>query len=250
MMRRARSTLLVLVACFVAWQALALLRVANRPLLASPAETIGALPSAGVTLVTDLLATTGRAAAGLAIGVVLGLAIGAAAAWIVRRAPALDGAFDFARSIPPVVLLPMFLLAFGWNESARVATVASGCVWTMALAATAAAKEPRSARRELLEIAGASPLEALRWTQPWEALPALAVGLRTSASLAVIVAVVTEMVAGAEHGVGARAVSAQIAGDTAALTLDVVGVGLVGWALNATLRWLEARARRVLDPSG
>jgi NitT/TauT family transport system permease protein len=139
------------------------------------------------------------------------------------------------------------LLALGWGESARIATIASGCVWTMALAVTAAAKAPRSTRREMLDLAGASSLDALAWTQPWEALPTLVVGVRTSASLAVIVAVVTEMVVGVDRGVGARAVSAQIAGDTTALTLDVLGVGIVGWAINRVLRVVEDRVRRVVD---
>lgn len=243
------SGLAVAGGCVVVWQALALVAVAGRPLVAPPLGVLAALPAAIGPLASDLGATAVRAAAGLLAGVVAGLVLGLLGGALVGRAPAVEGAFDFARSIPPVVLLPMLLLGLGWGESARVATVASGCVWTMALAVTTAARAPRSARREMLDLAGASPAQALAWTQPWEALPVLVVGLRTSSSLAVIVAVVTEMVAGAERGVGARAVAAEIAGDTTALTLDVLGVGLVGWALNLALRSVEKRARRALGPS-
>lgn len=244
----ALSGMLVLGACMLAWQALALVHVAGRPLVAAPLTALAALPAASGPLAEDLWATAVRAALGLFAGVLAGLVIGLLGAALVRRAPAVEGAFDFARSIPPVVLLPMFLLALGWGESARIATVGAGCVWTMALAVTAAASAPRSARREMLDLAGASRAQAILWTQPWEALPVLTLGLRTSASLAVIVAVVTEMVAGSEHGVGARAVAAEIAGDTTALTLDVLGIGLVGWALNRALRAVEERARRRLGP--
>lgn len=246
-MRRALGAALVAAGCGGVWAALALVRVAGRPLVAGPIATLAALPGSAGAIASDLAATGARAVVGLVAGVALGIALGVAAAWVARRAPAIDGALDFARSVPPVVLLPVFLLALGWNDGARVATIAFGCVWTMALAVTTAARAPRSARRELLEVAGASPAQAARWTQPWESLPALVVGLRTSASLAVIVAVVTEMVAGAERGVGARAISAQIAGDATALTLDVLAVGLLGWALNRGLRALEARVRRVVD---
>jgi len=142
------------------------------------------------------------------------------------------------------ILRAACLLAFGYDETARVATIAAGCAWTMALAVTTAAGTERSARRELLDLAGATKIEAALWTQPWEALPALAVGLRASASTAVIVAVVTEMVAGAERGVGSRVISAQIASDTAILTLNVIAVGAVGYLANVGLRRLESVARR------
>src|ERR1700730_16326822 len=56
-----------------------------------------------------------------------GLVIGVLAAVLVRRAPVIEGLLDFARSVPPVVILPVYLLAFGYNELARLATVAFGC---------------------------------------------------------------------------------------------------------------------------
>jgi ABC-type nitrate/sulfonate/bicarbonate transport system permease component len=115
----------------------------------------------------------------------------------------------------------------------------------MALAVTTAAAAPRSARREMLDLCGATRLGALAWTQPWESMGVLVLGLRSSASTAVVVAVVTEMVAGAEHGIGARVISAQIAGDTAGLTLAVVAVGIVGYLVNLGLRALERWARRI-----
>src|ERR1039458_6751965 len=113
----------------------------------------------------------------------------------------------------------------------------------MALSIKMASTAPPSARREMLDLAGATRLHALAWTQPWESLPVLAVGLRASASTAVVVAVVTEMIAGAEHGIGSRIISAQIASDTTTLTLSVLAVGAVGYLANVGLRRLESWAR-------
>ena len=242
--RRGMGSLIAALVGLGVWFALASLRFAGKPVIATPLEVMRVLPSASPALAADVLATTYRAFLGLGIGVLGGMAMGVLAALVVSRAPIVDGALDFARSVPPVVLLPMFLLAFGYDETARVATIAAGCAWTMALAVTTAAGTERSARRELLDLAGATKIEAALWTQPWEALPALAVGLRASASTAVIVAVVTEMVAGAERGVGSRVISAQIASDTAILTLNVIAVGAVGYLANVGLRRLESVARR------
>jgi sulfonate transport system permease protein len=228
-----------------AWWVVAEIRVAGRPLFATPAATVGALARTAPTLCSDLAATAMRAGVGLAVGVVAGLVLGALAAAVVRRAPVIEGLFDLARSIPPVVILPACLLAFGYNELARLATVASGCLWTVSLAVVTAAAAPRSARREMLDVAGATSLQALAWTQPWESLGVLVVGLRASASTAVIVAVVTEMVAGAERGLGARVIAAQIMGDTPGLTLDVLAAGVLGYVVNLGLRKLEQGVRRL-----
>ncbi len=200
--------------------------------------------SALSTLAADVLATAARAAAGLGLGVVAGLVIGLAAAAIARRVPLIEGVLDFARSIPPVLFLPPFLLTFGWGDVARVLTVAAGCTWLVALSVTTAAAAPASARAEMLVIAGATRWQRIAWTQPWEALAVLAVGLRTSASMALVITVVTEMIAGAEHGIGSRVISAQIASDTTDLAVDLLVVGGLGWITNLGLRRLERWGRR------
>jgi sulfonate transport system permease protein len=239
-----RGSLVATLLAVALWYGVASLRFAGKAIIATPVDTVRGLPAAWSDLVLDVMATTLRASVGLGVGVLGGVAVGTLAALAMRRAPVVDGLLDFARSVPPVVLLPMFLLALGYDETARIATVAAGCAWTMALSVTTAAASERSARRELLHLAGATRWQAALWTQPWEALPALAVGLRASASTAVIVAVVTEMVAGAERGVGSRVISAQIASDTTVLTLNVLAIGAVGYAANVGLRRLEEAARR------
>jgi ABC-type nitrate/sulfonate/bicarbonate transport system permease component len=237
------SSLLVLAGALGTWWAVAQIHIAGRKLIATPTATLGALPDAIPTLTSDLAATAARAALGLAAGVAAGLLVGALAAVLQPGTRVAEGLLDFARSIPPVVILPVCLLTFGYNELARGATIAFGCVWTVSLAVVTAASS-RSARREMLQVAGVTPLQALAWTQPWESLGVLVVGLRASASTAVIVAVVTEMIAGAERGLGSRVIAAQIAGDTTGLTLDVIAAGVLGYVLNLGLRGLERSVRR------
>ena len=195
-------------------------------------------------LAVDLAATSARAGLGLVLGVVAGVALGLTAAAMARRTSVAEGALDFARSIPPVLFLPPLLLVFGWNDVARVGTTAAGCTWLMALSVTSAATARRSVRVEVLRIAGATLWQQLAWTQPWEGLAVLAVGLRASASMALVVTVVTEMIAGAEHGIGSRVMSAQIASDTTELAADLLIVGGLGYLVNLALRRLESWAKR------
>jgi ABC-type nitrate/sulfonate/bicarbonate transport system permease component len=239
------ASLLTLAGAIAAWWAVAQIRVGGRALVATPLAALGALSRTAPALGRDLAATAARAGVGLAAGVVAGLGIGALAAIVARRAPVIEGLVDLSRSIPPVLILPVCLLAFGYNELARLATVAFGCVWTVSLAVMTSASSPRSARREMLDVAGMTPLRALAWTQPWESLGVLVVGLRASASTAVIVAVVTEMIAGSERGLGARVIAAQIVGDTDGLTIDVLAAGALGYLVNLGLRGLERLVRQL-----
>lgn len=229
------------------WWLAAEIRVGGRALLASPWATLRALPPGAGELLVDLGATLGRAGLGLVAGLLLGLLLGVAAAALHRRLPLVEGLLDGARSVPPVILLPLFLLAFGYNEGARIVTVAAGCSWSIALAVVTAARAPRSARRELLDLAGASRLQALCWTQPFEALAELVVGIRNAASTAVVVAVVSEMLAGADHGIGSRVVMAQVAGDTVGVTTGILAIGVAGYLINRGLRGLEEWGRGLLS---
>lgn len=236
--------LLAIVAALGLWSLVARLDIGGRPLLAGPFATLGAFAHDGASLTTDLLATLARATAGLLLGTILGLALGLLVAAASHVAPVVDSLLDFVRSIPPVVLLPSLLLALGYDDRARVTTVALGCAVIIAASVTTALRAPPSPRAELLRLAGASWAQQLRWTQPWEALPTLLAGVRIAAAMAVVVATVTEMVAGATSGIGARVVSAQVAGQTPELTAAIFAIGLAGWALNALLRALERAARR------
>lgn len=236
---RVLATTLAAVFVLGAWSLASLAHVGGRPLLAGPWETALALVQHGPTLSVDLAATFGRGALGLVLGAVAGLLLGLLVASLARVAAGVEAVLDVLRSVPPVVWLPIFLLGLGYGDVARVATIAAGVAVIIAVAVTTAARAPRSARQEVLALSGASWLQVLAWTQPWESLVALVVALRVSAAMAVIVATVTEMVAGAPHGIGARIVSAQVAGDTAQLTASVVAVGVAGWALGKALRSLQ-----------
>ncbi len=227
------------------WWGVSFVTIAGRPLIADPLETLLTMAALAGPLALDLAGTLARAATGLLLGTALGLLLGAGAAWASRATEAPEGLLELLRSIPPVVWLPLFLLGLGYGDAARIATVTAAVSVIMAVAVTTAAKAPVSPRAEQLGLAGASPLQRLRWTQPWESLPALLVGLRIATAMAIIVATVAEMIAGAPHGIGSRIVDAQVAQDTPQLTAAIAALGLSGFLLGRGLRWAELAARAV-----
>jgi len=196
------------------------------------------------SLAGDLGATLGRTLAGVALGAFAGTALGLAAA-ASRRA--LEPSLDFLRAVPPLLVLPLLFLALGYGEPARVLAIA----WAAALASSlhigAAAARPGGERVRALRAMGASRLQIARFVGVYELAPPALVALRQAFATGLVVAVVSEMVMGAEHGLGARAVSAQIAYDTPGLWAVLCAAGAAGWSVGRAILALE---RRVAHWSG
>ena len=204
---------------------------------------LGGSELAGPELWRDIGATLARVGAGLGIATLLGSAVGlllgaSRAAW-----RAAEPTLDFVRSIPPILTFPLCLLGFGYGDDARVAAVVFGTTGIIVLhVASALARAPR-ARRETLRLCGAGRLAELRELHFWEALPGLVTGLRVALAAALVIAVVTEMLVGAPHGLGVRARDAQIGYRADQLWLVIVVAGAIGWALSSALAAVERRLR-------
>lgn len=211
--------------------------------VAGPLDTLEALATGlgSGELALDLGATALRVVAGVALGLVAGLPLGA---WAGSSRRGVEPGLDFLRAIPPLLVFPLLLLALGYGEGARIALVAwaSALVISMHLASGLRARS--AARLRALRAMGASRWQTLRWLHAYEALPACATALRHGIATGLVVAVVSEMVVGAPHGLGARALAAQIAYEAPQLYAVILLTGACGYASGRALLALEARAAR------
>jgi ABC-type nitrate/sulfonate/bicarbonate transport system permease component len=192
---------------------------------------------------SDLAPSLGRLGAGFGIAVVAGIAAGVAfgSSPAARRAAA--PLVEFARAIPPVALIPFGIVVWGIGDGMKVFVIAMVCVWPvllntidgvagvdLTLAETARAYGIRGARR-----LGRVVLPS--------AAPQIFAGLRTAVSLALIVMVVSEMVA-STNGVGYFVVQSQRSFAIPEMWSGIVVLGLLGYALNLALVAVERRVLR------
>ena len=133
------------------------------------------------------------------------------------------------------------LLSFGYGDTARVGTVAYAAALVASLHIATGASRSRSARERTLLAIGATGWQMIRWLRIYEALPHCLSAIRQAVSLGLVVAVVTEMVVGAPHGLGTRAVSAQIAYDVPGLYGVILLTGAVGYVVAKLLFAVERR---------
>ena len=87
----------------------------------------------------------------------------------------------------------------------------------------------------------ATPIQIFKYVVFPEALPRVFVGLRLTLSLALILAVVTEMFTGTTNGLGRRIYDAHDTYNIAEMYACILLIGAIGYALNKGFVCLEKR---------
>jgi sulfonate transport system permease protein len=172
-------------------------------------------------------------------GVLIGAAIGSS-----ERARAYFGPMlELMRPLPASALVPLAISLLGLSERMVLAVIAFGALWPMLLATVHgfAAVEPR-----LYEVSRALGLS--RWEQIYKislpsSLPDILSGMRLGLTIALILAVVGEMLA-SQEGLGNQILLAARSFRAADLYAGVILLGVTGYVTALLLGAVEARLLR------
>lgn len=187
-------------------------------------------------LVQHVAVSTGRALAGLAIGGGLGLLLGLFTGTFRIGETLLDTTLQMVRNIPALALIPLVILWFGIDESAKLFLVAVGVFFPIYLNTFHGI---RSVDKGLIEMArsyGLSGWQLYRQVILPGALPSVLVGLRFSLGLMWVLLIVAETIS-AQSGIGYLTMNAR-----EFLQTDVVLVGILLYALLGKLADVLAKA--------
>lgn len=222
------------VALVLLWEFFRFLADVDARLLPSASEIAKALLGAIHTSFFwwNLCATLLRALGGFALSLALGVPIGvllASSKFIARSVLPLT---NFFRSVPVSTLYPCFVLVAGVGNRSKVAMIAFASVFVVMLSTATGVMQARPNRPELLRILGASRFDVIRRVLIWEAVPLAVLGARTALSLALVVAVLTEMFMGAHSGIGQAIMDTYSVYDLARMYAYIVSAGCVGVGLN------------------
>ncbi len=184
-----------------------------------------------------------RLLSGYLIAAVGGIGVGVLIGRSRRLADYVEPTIDFVRAIPPPALLPLFIVAFGIDDSMKVALIATGVFPPILLNSI---EGVRSIDPLYLDTASAFRISRVKRVTHVilpAAAPKIFAGLRISLSIAVILMVISELVA-ATNGVGFRILQAQRQFKMVDLWAGLVILGLIGALLNAGLSAIERRVLR------
>jgi ABC-type nitrate/sulfonate/bicarbonate transport system permease component len=192
---------------------------------------------------TDLLPSVVRLLAGFAgaaaLGVTLGVLIGSA----VRLRAYAEPVLEFFRAIPPPVLVPVFILFAGIGSTMKVLVIVSGCIWPVLLNTVEGVRAVDPVLADTCRTYRIRGSRKLRTLVLRAASPQIMAGLRQALSIAVILMVISEMVA-ASNGLGYTIVQFQRTFAIPEMWTGIVLLGVLGLALALLFGVVE---RRVLS---
>src|SRR3954471_11191128 len=230
------------------WFFIARFGILGPSLLASPSEVLQEVANSvlgrtkgGENILSHLVGTLERSSIGWLLAIGLGSILGSVLGSARTLYRSFEGILEFCRTIPPVLALPLLLVAFNYNESAYIWTVVFGCVPVISLTVAHGVLTISRERLELLRVSGVSQL----WrnlVSVMEVLPDCVLGARLAFSFSLIIAVVSEMVFTPRSGMalGALAKDAEISFRTPLFYGAVVVVGAIGYFGNLVLGKIEA----------
>ena len=240
--RAALSPWGVPLALLVLWQLSAQLGWLSARILPSPwsvAKSAWQLTLSG-ELPQHVKVSTLRALSGFAVGGGLGLALGLATGSSRRAELLLDGTVQMIRNIPPLALIPLVIVWFGIEETAKLFLVSIGVFFPMYVNTFHGI---RSVDRGLIEMARSYGLQG--WALYRDvilpgALPSILVGVRFSLGFMWVILIVAETLS-AQAGIGYMTMNAREFLQTDVVLLGILLYALLGKLADAVARALEAR---------
>jgi ABC-type nitrate/sulfonate/bicarbonate transport system permease component len=186
----------------------------------------------------DIIPSLARLLAGWSLAVILGIALGTAIGRSRRVSELLDPSLQFLRAIPGPALVPVFILLLGTESVMRIVLIAFGCVWPVLLNTIEGTRTV-----DPLQLDTASAFKLPRRARLWHiilpaAMPKIFAGIRVSLALAVILMVVSELVA-STNGIGYRIQNAQIMFLLTDMWCGIVLLAVIGYTLNAVFLKVE-----------
>ncbi|QHC02461.1 ABC transporter permease subunit [Epidermidibacterium keratini] len=231
------------------WQLLSVTGVLNEQAVPSAVQVAAAMLTllGTSTFWASMWATLASALAGLAI--LTGIAVVIAA--LVTRSKFLYEStwfiFEFLKPIPPIALIPLGLLLWGPSPTMKITLITFGALWPLLTQLIYASRAIDGVSLDVARSYRLGLARTARYVVLPSVLPYALTGLRISASIAIIISVVTEMVGGAA-GIGQDIIVAQSANDLPTMYGLIMMTGILGLLINVIFA-LASRSLLFWHPS-
>jgi ABC-type nitrate/sulfonate/bicarbonate transport system permease component len=189
---------------------------------------------------SDVLPSLGRLAAGYALAVVVAVLVGVPLGLSQTARRAASPIVEFLRAIPPPALLPLAIVVVGIGTSMKVLIIAFVCVWPVLLNTIDGITGIDPTLNDTSRVYGVRGADRLRRIVLPAASPQIFAGMRTSLSLAVILMVISEMVA-STNGIGFFVLQSQRSFAIPEMWSGILLLGILGYVLNVAFVLVENR---------
>jgi NitT/TauT family transport system permease protein len=234
-----------LVCGFVIWYLLT--RIPSiKTFLASPGQVFSAMISesqANGRYMKDIIISLKRVLIGFGLAFVCAVPIGFVMGWYPVIRSLIEPWIQFFRTIPPIALIPLVILALGLGEPAKYMIIFLASFMVMVVTIYQGVREV-----DKIYVKAAYTFGARDWNLFFDimipsAFPYILVGMRLGMASSLTTLIAAEMT-GTIFGLGARIQGAQQFMDTSVVLLGIITIGAIGYILDKLLLLAEQKLTR------
>lgn len=189
---------------------------------------------------SDVLPSLGRLFGGYFLAVAVAVLVGIPLGLSHNARRGASPIVEFLRAIPPPALIPFAIVVIGVGNGMKVFIIAFVCVWPVLLNTIDGITGIDPTMKDTARVYGVRGLDRLRKVVLPAAGPQIFAGMRTSLSVALILMVISEMVA-STNGIGFFVLQAQRSFAIPEMWSGILLLGLLGYILNACFLLVERR---------
>jgi NitT/TauT family transport system permease protein len=240
--RKFALTVISLVCGVVVWHALTQIQSINT-FLASPKQVLTALVSesrAGGRYFKDMFISLRRVLTGFGAAFLCAVPVGFLMGWYPVARSLIEPWIQFFRTIPPIALIPLVILALGLGEPAKYTIIFLAAFMVMVVTIYQGVREV-----DKIYVKAAYTFGARDWNLFFDimipsAFPYILVGMRLGMASSLTTLIAAEMT-GTIFGLGARIQGAQQFMDTSVVLLGIITIGAIGYILDKILLFAEKK---------
>jgi long-chain acyl-CoA synthetase len=188
---------------------------------------------------THIGKTVYRMFSGYLFAILLGIPLGIMVGYWEKVYNSLEFVIEFFRGFPATSLFPLFMLAFGIGDAAKIAIVIFSCSLVITINTLYGVRNSSKTRQMVAETMKASKTYIFARVILPDALPYITAGLRTALSLTLIIIVILEMFIGTDKGLGHLIYNAHMTYQIPEMYAMIIITGLIGYGLNKGFIKLE-----------
>jgi NitT/TauT family transport system permease protein len=193
------------------------------------------------TLAKHAVLTSSKTLAAFALAAIVGGLLGWALAMRTVCERLLLPSVEALRSIPPIALLPLFILFAGVGSGLAISFAFFGSMWPVTVAAYAALKSVNPTALHVARNLRLNQRQLAKFVVVPLALPGYLTGLRIALPLSLILVIVSEMLSGDGTGLGAQIDFAKRSFYFDEMIALIFAVAMLGLLLNWSLGVVERK---------
>lgn len=235
----------VVIAFLALWQISTTVGWLNPAVIPPLDEIVKALWSSlvGGRLLGDIAVSLQRAGTAFAAAVAVAIPLGILMGQVRPVERALDPILQVFRQTSALALYPVFILLLGLGEASKIFIIFWATLFPLLLNTIGGVKEVDPKLIEMARVYGANRLTVFRRVVLPGAVPSIFVGLRLSATTALLLLIASEMI-GANKGIGFQVMNAQYNFEIPLMFAAIIILAALGLISNYVLVLLQRRLCR------